>query len=256
MASANPRTADAPAFELKGTALTLMVLHPFATDAARIGRELEERSTRAPDFFRDAPLVLDLSGMQDGPEDLDLTALAASVRRAGMVPVGVRGASPRQRELAVAAGLGWIANPGRSRDGADAPCEPEVCRASHRPVAGNGRGPQAVVVTQPVRSGQRLVAPDGDLVVLSSVNPGAEVLAGRHIHVYGPLRGRALAGASGDTEARIFSAQFAPELVAIAGEYVVSDDLEPECLGRSTMVYLEDGALRIQPITGLVVAPP
>jgi septum site-determining protein MinC len=105
-----------------------------------------------------------------------------------------------------------------------------------------------VTVTQPVRSGQQVIAPHGDLVVLSSVNAGAEVFAAGSIHVYGALRGRALAGIDGDTSARVYSLQFNPELVAVAGEYLVNESLSKRIQNRSVSVSLVDGVLRCQPL--------
>ena len=103
-----------------------------------------------------------------------------------------------------------------------------------------------VTVVHPVRSGQQVIAPHGDLVVLSSVNAGAEVFAAGNIHVYGALRGRALAGIDGDVTARVFSLQFNPELVAVAGEYLVNESLSKQILNRSVCVSLKNGALRCQ----------
>ena len=102
------------------------------------------------------------------------------------------------------------------------------------------------VITHPVRSGQQVFAPQGDLVILSSVNAGAEILAAGNIHVYGALRGRAMAGIDGDATARIFSLQCNAELVAIAGEYVVNESLDEALLNRSVMVSLQDGGLDFQ----------
>jgi septum site-determining protein MinC len=104
------------------------------------------------------------------------------------------------------------------------------------------------VITHPIRSGQQIVAPHGDLVILSSVNAGAEVLAAGNIHVYGTLRGRALAGTGGDTSARIFSLQCNPELVAVAGEYVVNEMLDKRFLNQSVIISLEENGLKFKAI--------
>jgi septum site-determining protein MinC len=104
------------------------------------------------------------------------------------------------------------------------------------------------VITHPVRSGQRVVAPDGDLIVLASVNSGAEILARGSIHVYGALRGRALAGVRGDAAARICCLQFHPELVAVAGEYMLHDELDPALLGKAAVVALAGDRLQVEPL--------
>ena len=103
-----------------------------------------------------------------------------------------------------------------------------------------------MVIAHPVRSGQQVVAPDGDLVILSSVNAGAEVIAAGNIHIYGALRGRAMAGVHGDVSARVFSLQCNPELVAVAGEYVVNDLLDRAVLNQSVIVTHGTGGLRFE----------
>jgi len=107
------------------------------------------------------------------------------------------------------------------------------------------------VVSTPVRSGQQIYARGGDLVVLAPVSAGAEVLADGHLHVYGALRGRALAGVQGDREARIFCQQLGAELLSIAGSYMVSERLPPEMMGRAVQVRLDGEHLRIEALSGL-----
>jgi septum site-determining protein MinC len=104
------------------------------------------------------------------------------------------------------------------------------------------------VITHPVRSGQQVFAPQGDLVILSSVNAGSEVLAAGNIHVYGALRGRAMAGINGDATARIFSLQCNPELVAVAGEYMVNESFDDVILNQSVTISLRDGSLKFEVI--------
>ena len=243
-----------PAFEIKGSTVTLMFLQLRDTRLSRLRTELEERIAQAPALFAEAPVAVDLTRVQEpGP---DLPALVDMLRELGLVPIGVRGANADQRRQALAADLGCFPTPhgdtGTDADEQTADASSPSPSASGipwdaptpaRPVAAPPR-----IVAGPIRSGQRVVAPDGDLIVLASVSSGAEILAGRHIHVYGPLRGRALAGVGGDTEARVFSVQFDPELVAIAGEYRVSEELDERMRGRSVQVTLEDDHLRIQPL--------
>jgi septum site-determining protein MinC len=101
-------------------------------------------------------------------------------------------------------------------------------------------------VTHPIRSGQQIVEMQGDLIILSTVSPGAEILARRHIHVYGALRGRALAGVTGDVEARIFCQAMDAELVSIAGNYLVNEDLKAPLRGKPAQIYLNQGKLVVQ----------
>jgi septum site-determining protein MinC len=105
-----------------------------------------------------------------------------------------------------------------------------------------------VVVTQPVRSGQIVHAQHNDLVVLAPVNPGAQVIADGHLHVYATLRGRAVAGAQGLLGARIFCQKLEAELVAIAGAYVMADEIPSERRGKPAQIYLENGECRIAPL--------
>lgn len=243
-----PPTPQAPTFELKGSSLTLMVLYLLSTDGEALAEQFRTKFGQTPDLLRHAPLVLDLSGVREA--DIDFGTLLNTIRNFGFVPAAVRGYSPKQREDAVAAGLGLLPE-GRGR--ADIPVEsaspsaapqppPEVSAAAAKPAP---RAP-VKVITQPIRSGQRIVA-EGDLIVLSSVSAGSEILAGRNIHVYGALRGRALAGARGDSEARIFCLNFNPELAAIAGEYIVNEELDPGHVGQQVLVSLEEERLKVEP---------
>jgi septum site-determining protein MinC len=106
----------------------------------------------------------------------------------------------------------------------------------------------ALLVTEPVRSGQQIFAERGDLVVVTSVSPGAELIAHGNIHVYGALRGRALAGVHGDNAARIFCETLDAELIAIAGLYKLSDAIDPSLRRRRVQAFLDDGTLRIEPL--------
>ena len=105
------------------------------------------------------------------------------------------------------------------------------------------------LITSPVRSGAQIYAPDGDLVIMSGVNAGAEVIADGHIHIYGPLRGRALAGAQGDETARIFCQSLEAELISVAGCYLVKDNFNvPDHQGSMIQIFLEDQHINIEGI--------
>jgi septum site-determining protein MinC len=274
--NASYKPVDIPAFDCKGSVLTVMVLHLRDTEPEILYPQLEEKIGRARAFFANAPMLIDLRSV-DGPgqADLDLPTLVATLRDLGVVPVGLRGALPLLHEAAREAGLGLLAVPGVERTVAAAPpeepvrepapaaAEPAPAEEEPAPAAPEQVLPAeeaapapplpaspatTVTVTQPVRSGQQVIAPHGDLVVLSSVNAGAEVFAAGSIHVYGALRGRALAGIDGDTSARVYSLQFNPELVAVAGEYLVNESLSKRIQNRSVSVSLVDGVLRCQPL--------
>ncbi len=228
-------------FELKGSALTLMVLSLRERNSDVLASHLARKFARSPGFFRNAPLVLDLGTLSEPDAPIDFPALISTLRGLNFVPVAVRGGSATQQEAAVAAGLGILAE-GRA-PGAESPAPPAP---SCIPAADAPAPSPLKVVTQPVRSGQRIVA-EGDLVVLAPISAGSELVAEGSIHVYGPLRGRALAGARGDAAARIFALQFAPELVAVAGEYLVNEELEPTLMGKSVQIFLEGDRLKAEP---------
>ena len=156
--------------------------------------------------------------------------------------MALRGGTPGQQQRALEAGLGLLP---AIRGGRTEEKETSQEPASPDHEAATGASPEAArIVSGPVRSGQRLTA-EGDLVVLSSVSPGAEIVAGGNIHIYGALRGRALAGARGDSTARIFCLQFNPELVAVAGEYLVNEEITSDCFGKAVQVSLEGDSLKI-----------
>ncbi len=247
MNTATHPTAGTPAFEIKGSALTLMVLHLLETDTAVACLQLREKFGKASGFFKNAPLLVDLSEVQQAGAALDLESLTDTLRELGLVPVGVRGGSEEQNRQALRAGLGLLPSSRSERSAPEAACAPAAEPGPEPHPAQPSPPSGARVITQPIRSGQRVVA-NGDLIVLASVNSGAEILATGNIHVYGALRGRAFAGAQGDTEARVFCLQFNPDLVAVAGEYLVNDELDKAHIGKTTLVSLKDDHLLIEPI--------
>ncbi|KJS00082.1 MAG: hypothetical protein VR65_14345 [Desulfobulbaceae bacterium BRH_c16a] len=248
-----------PVFELKGSVLTIIVLHIKETDADCLYPQLEKKIGQARSFFKNAPVLIDLSGVdEEGQAALDFMYLAGTLRKLGLVPVGVRGGAACQDERVLHAGLGLLpaiktermattsadqqSSESGSQERKNHPESSTIVTSQVCAVA------TTKVITHPVRSGQQVFAPQGDLVILSSVNAGAEVLAAGNIHVYGALRGRAMAGINGDVTARIFSLQCNAELVAVAGEYMVNESLSEGVLNQSVMISLKDGGLDFQVI--------
>lgn len=239
----------APAtFEIKSATLPLVSLLLKTGDLDALAAELADRFGDHPDFFDHDPLVLDLSPLQPhGELVIDFTALLDLLHRYRVLPVAARGGSQAQMAAALSAGLAAapeaVAPPPPAR--AKAPAAPPASAPDAGPVA-------ALVIDKPLRSGQQVYARGRDLVVLSMVNPGAEVIADGNIHVYAPLRGKAIAGARGNTQARIFSLCLEPELVSIAGVYRTSEvPLPPEVLSKPTQVRLvggTDGKLVMDPL--------
>jgi septum site-determining protein MinC len=255
MQDARMTAAAAPAFRVKGSTLSATVLELAGTDAVAFERALADTVETAPQLFREAPVVLALDKLdnEDGP--LDLETLLAICRRHSLRPVGLR--ARRADDLLQAAALGMPVLPlRREREpmvagGAEGGIEAAPAEAAADlvlPHAGGAAVSHCRIVTTPVRGGQQLYVP-GDLVLLAPVSAGAEVLAGGHIHVYAPLRGRALAGVQGDTRARIFCRELQAELVAIAGRYRTADELRDDPLwGRSAQLLLENEEMRILPL--------
>lgn len=248
-------TESAPAFDLKGSALTLMVLHLRETDTETLTRQLQAKFGQAPGFFKHVPLVIDLAGLQDPEQIPNFVQLANTLRDFGLMLTAVRGGNARQNERALAANLGLLAAPRAEQAPPPAAIEEVAQQPNLEPQPEGVAGPKAKIIGQPIRSGQRVVAPHGDLIVLAPVNSGAEILAAGNIHVYGPLRGRALAGVKGDREARIFCLQLHPELVAIAGEYMVNDEMDKAQFGQSAIIALEDNQLTVQSLGTFVPLP-
>lgn len=240
----------APAtFEIKSANLPLVALLLKSTDLAALADELKARFADLPDFFDNDPLVIDLTPL-GGQGEVDFGELLHLLRGYRVMPVAVRGGSEEQMKAAVLKGLA-LANELRviaPREGlpstrsGQSVAQPERVQPAVRP--GPVDGPkQALVIDKPLRSGQQVYARGRDLVVMSMVNPGAEVIADGHIHVYAPLRGKAIAGAKGNTDARIFTLSLEAELLSIAGVYRTSEvPLPTDVHARAAQVRLEGGA--------------
>src|SRR5206468_12116707 len=187
----------------------------------------------------------------DEAAGLPLAEVARLVRACQMVPVAVAHVPDGVRAAAVDAGLGLWRGPISTRIRAGA--EPTAMPSHSGPSVGVSEtpGPQApqfngpVVVTKPVRGGQVVYAQNNDLVVLAPVNPGAQVIADGHLHVYAPMRGRGVAGAQGMPGARIFCQKLEAELLAISGAYVMAEEIPVALRGRAVQVHLENGECRL-----------
>jgi septum site-determining protein MinC len=252
---AQPRVEPTTAFELKGTVTPVTVLCLHTGDVERIVDELRVRIAPVPQMFLNAPVVVDLGEVRD--LDVPLAALAERLRACKLVPVGVAHAGAEQMARAAEAGLAIlqlsrqrvpelkVARDKRPDDERVAPA------AAPAPVEEPPPAPAPVstlTVKQPVRSGQVIYAQRSDLVILGPVNPGAQVIADGHIHVYGPLRGRALAGAQGLAEARVFCQSLEAELVSVNGQYLTADEIPADRRQRPSQIFVEDGSFRILPL--------
>lgn len=224
-------------------------------DAAAVCEDLERRVHAAPQLFTGTAVVLDLSHLAGGlPDDGTVDALLEAVRAAGMLPVGLAYADGQTEAMAQRMGLPIIAKfreafqqAAASTSAADPASAPEPAPAS-RAFADATATPTIMAQShaQTVRSGQQIYARDRDLVITATVANGAEVIADGSIHVYGTLRGRALAGAQGDADARIYCTDFRPELVSIAGHYRVFEEMPRQFAGKAVVCHLDGEKLRIE----------
>jgi septum site-determining protein MinC len=248
-------------FRLKGGGFTLLVLEPLDLRAPDFFRRLMDRLTQAPNFYRNAPVVIDLQALTDG-RPINFAEMSNRLRQHKLIPVGVMSATPEQALGAANAGLALLpaARPTAvSEQRAPEPRSPRTEAPAPQPVAtkappvmavAGGPAPSrtALVVVEPVRAGAQVYAEGRDLVLLGAVSPGAEVLADGHIHAYGRLRGRALAGIGGDEGARIFCRALDAELVSIAGRFRVNEDMDQRVMGKPAQIYLDGGFLMIEPL--------
>ncbi len=206
---------------------------------------LGSKVRQAPNFFRHAPVVLDFDDLPEGAE-FDLAGFIARVREQHLLPIGFVGGPRAVQDAALAGGLVPMPSGRPARIEAARP-QAAASGAVAQPVVVEVHRP-ALVVTEPVRSGQQIYAEKADLIITASVSHGAEVLADGNIHVYGALRGRALAGISGDNAARIFCQSLEAEVVSIAGLYRVSEDIDAAFLKKPVQIRLSDGFLHVAPL--------
>jgi septum site-determining protein MinC len=246
------------ALELRGVLTALNVLRVVSPDLEAIARSLDSRIQEAPDLFSGAPVVLDVSALEGDLEagtksmhGLRLGRLVDLLRTRGLVPVAVSGLPAGRAHEAQQAGLGILDASGAKRLTRRAPQEQRAQpdTGSSKPGTAAAAPPPVfdpagtLTLTQPLRSGQIVYADGRDAIVLAGINPGAELIADGNIHVYSALRGRAMAGARGNTEARIYCHKFEADLVAIAGVYLSADELPKQHRGKAVQIWLQDGEL-------------
>lgn len=224
------------AFKLKGRLYTFTVLQLLTSNRILFEQQLHEIVTKAPRLFDRTPVVLDCSVLAEN--DVDLQDLCQCMREYNLLPVAIQGANPLLTTIAQCQGLA-VLHASSTHD------KPLMEEPSDEPTAVS-ESSKTKLQTTPVRSGQQVVSKGGDLVITASVSHGAELLADGNIHVYGSLRGRALAGLSGDTQARIFCQSLEAELVSIAGFYRLSDAIEPH--SGPCQIYLQDEHICIEPL--------
>lgn len=258
------RKANATAvFDLKSATLTVLALLLKTSDLDELAAALQGRYGDTPGLFENEPLCIDLAAVRAADQPIDFKRLLGLLRGVGFNPVAVRAGSAMQMAAALAVGLAEApeqSSPPPSLQ-ALAPAPDAAAVPTPPPALAAAPGVETVVkdvppggtliIDRPVRSGQRIYARGGDLIVLAVVNSGAEVVADGHVHVYAPLRGRALAGLRGDLTARVFSTCMEAQLVSIAGLWRTSESgLPPGVWGKMAQVRLEGEKLVFEPIKG------
>jgi septum site-determining protein MinC len=247
--STPPRLATS-CLKLKGSLLPMTVLELAYYDEGKITQELQAKTAQAPGFFENLPVVIDLEKLTE-EDEVPFETLIQQCQSFSIKIVGIRGGLDKHQAAAREAGLGILA---KQKEKSPETPEPEVREIVKteietvevvKTVVQHAHQKSKIVHT-PIRSGQQVYAADGDLIVLASVSAGAEILADGNIHVYGALRGRALAGVKGDTSARIFCHSLEAELVSVAGQYKISEDIDKTVLKKSTQVYLSEDTLSFE----------
>ena len=243
--------------ELKIGQVGIANLRIRTLDVDQLTAEMRERVQRAPKLFGRAAVIVDFGGLSKVPDATTARALIDGLREAGVLPVALAYGTREIEELSVAIGLPLLAK-FRAQYERTTPAEasPEPASPSRAEKKSSEVAPKAVppvpggepglMQTTPVRSGQQVYADNRDLTVLATVGAGAEVIADGSIHIYGALRGRALAGAQGNPKSRIFCREFHAELVAVAGHYKVLEDIPKDLHGKPVQVWLDGETLRIE----------
>jgi septum site-determining protein MinC len=241
----NEQSIRSISLEIKSGSITLPILKLLKSNARLVAQQLQDKVRQAPDFFRNAPVVIDLGELPDDAE-IDFRELIDVLHDHHLIPVGARGGSLKLQSAAQDAKLAIF--PEQKPEPAAGPApEPAATKTSPNSLRAPAKPPSgSKLIEQPVRSGQRIYAPGADLIVLSQVSPGAEVMADGNIHIYGSLRGRALAGVQGNLDARIFCSDLQAELIAIGGHYKVSENLDESVRGKPVQIYLRDNSLIVE----------
>ena len=241
-------------FRMKGTTLTSIVLEVLHFEPDEFDTQLAAKIASAPHFFTRSSLILHLNATMSATE---FELLVALCRRHQLQPMAIKGETDGLKATINDLGLADISQSKLSERSLTEvkPAEPEP-EQTPEPVTETVTITKttevlkpAKIVARPVRSGQQVYADGSDLVILGAVSEGAEILADGNIHVYGTLRGRALAGVKGNTEARIFCQNMEAELVSIAGRFVMQENIQNKCWKQPAQAYLDADALLIEALT-------
>lgn len=232
------------ALEFKSGSFSVPVLILFTDDLAVIGEQLKEKVSLAPEFFKNSPLIFDVQELNKKGLPVDISALVKIIQQAGLLPTGIRGGNAQQNKVALELLIPVYSAHSINTSSADTQKQKQKTIAPEPP---SDAVSTTTLINRPVRSGQRIYS-SGDLVVLAPVSAGAEIMAEGNIHVYSTLRGRALAGVQGDVDARIFCSDLQAELISIAGNYKISEDIRDVVSKKPVQIYLQGHTLVIKDI--------
>ena len=235
-------------FQLKGSVVTTFILELYQYSFDEFTQQLKDKISQAPMFFEQSPIVINLDKIDDEVTDIDLNELLKVCRESGLQPMAFKCTQPRFLDAIKSTGLTLLS------DTASRPTTREQVATESKTLTVDPESIDKVahhkskVISRPVRSGQQVYAEGGDLIILSQVSEGAEVLADGNIHVYGNLRGRALAGVKGDTSARVFCKNMDAELISIAGVFMLGDALREKVWNEPAQVYLDEQILHVEAV--------
>ena len=238
--------------EFKSTSLVTPILVLSSSNIVDIDEQLSAKVAQAPEFFKNSPLIIDFQKLATSEASLTIADIIALVRQHGFMPIGIRGGNEHHNAQAWAIGLPVHSMHSQTTPLANKTAETAAtvsAKTVDNPAHSDVEAPRVEnkLITHPIRSGQRVYV-KGDLIVTAAVSAGAEIMAEGNIHVYGSLRGRALAGVLGNVESRIFCADLQAELVSIAGIYKLKDDLLDSPQQTPVQIALEGDLLNIKPI--------
>lgn len=238
-------TTEGSCFQLKADFIPITVLKLSQCDLSNIAKDLDQAIESAPKYFTHAPIIVDILNLGPLKNELDISGLCKMLREKKIIPIGIRGIETKQKAIATDNGLAILKTGLPPQE--EAPAEKVVLKKTEEnSEKTSAKFSRTKIITKPVRAGTRVYAKDADLIILASVNAGAEVIADGNIHIYAPLRGRALAGAAGDKEARIFCQSIEAELVSIAGHYWVKENIKaPKPSTSMLQIYLEHDKLKL-----------
>ncbi|MEE9352667.1 MAG: septum site-determining protein MinC [Thiotrichaceae bacterium] len=257
---------DQSSIDLKGEMNMQNILHIHSIDVRDILHALAAKRDEAPQFFLRSPLTVDCKAVEADSNKLDFSGLMKGIRALSFVPIGIRHLSPEGLQLAMDSGWAILRESkakqvaikatenvadkeqSASQESVDQTNASSVESKGNEKPAETSNRHRVMVINRPVRSGQQVYSPDGDIVVLSQTGAGSEVLADGSVHVYGSISGRVLAGVNGDRSARIFCQGLDAELIAIAGNYQLLDEIDTPLKGQPAMISLDGDKLKIEPM--------